>query len=99
MSRSVMSKDLHQYINREVIQYGYLVAVKNTRTSKGERMQFGTFLDQEGHFIDTVHFPDVASKYNFSNKGVYKIYGKVIDEFGFLSVEVTEIIRMDLALR
>ena len=99
MSRSVMSKDLHQYINQEVIQYGYLVAVKNTRTSKGDRMQFGTFLDQEGQFIDTVHFPDVAAKYNFSNKGVYKIYGKVIDEFGFLSIEVTEIVRMDLALR
>lgn len=99
MSRSVMSKDLHQYVNQDIIQYGYLVSVKNTRTSKGERMQFGTFLDQEGHFIDTVHFPDVAAKYNFSNKGVYKIYGKVIDEFGFLSVEVTQIVRMELALR
>lgn len=99
MSKSVMSKDLYKHIDQEVIQYGYLVAVKNTRTSKGERMQFGTFLDQEGQFIDTVHFPPVAAKYNFSNKGVYKIYGKVIDEFGFLSIEVTEIIRMDLALR
>jgi DNA-directed DNA polymerase III PolC len=99
MSKSVMSKDLHKYINQDIIQYGYLVAVKNTRTSKGERMQFGTFLDQEGHFIDTVHFPPVAAKYNFSSKGVYKIHGKVIDEFGFLSVEVTEIVRMDLSLR
>ncbi|MCF0059795.1 DNA polymerase III subunit alpha [Dyadobacter sp. CY356] len=99
MSKSVMSKDLHQYINQDIVQYGYLVAVKNTRTSKGERMQFGTFLDQEGQFIDTVHFPQVAAKYNFSTKGVYKIYGKVIDEFGFLSIEVTEIVRMDLALR
>jgi len=99
MARSVMSKDLHEHVNQEVIQYGYLVAVKNTRTSKGERMQFGTFLDQEGQFIDTVHFPPVAAKYNFSNKGVYKIYGKVIDEFGFLSIEVTEIVRMDLTLR
>lgn len=99
MSKSVMSKDLHDYINEEVTMYGYLVSVKNTRTSKGERMQFGTFLDQEGQFIDTVHFPDVAAKYNFSNKGVYKIRGKVIDEFGFLSVEVIEIARMDLSLR
>jgi DNA-directed DNA polymerase III PolC len=99
MSKSVMSKDLDQHVDQEVIQYGYLVSVKNTRTSKGERMQFGTFLDQEGQFIDTVHFPDIAAKYNFSNKGIYKIYGKVIDEFGFLSIEVTEIVRMDLALR
>jgi len=99
MSKSVMSRDLNNHINQDIIQYGYLVAVKNTRTSKGERMQFGTFLDQEGQFIDTVHFPPVAAKYNLSNKGVYKIYGKVIDEFGFLSVEVNEIVRMDMALR
>jgi DNA-directed DNA polymerase III PolC len=99
MSKSIMSKDLHNHVNQDIIQYGYLVAVKNTRTSKGERMQFGTFLDQEGQFIDTVHFPPVVAKYNLSNKGVYKIYGKVMDEFGFLSVEVTEIVRMDMALR
>lgn len=99
MSRGVMSRDLYKYINQDIIQYGYLVAVKNTRTSKGERMQFGTFLDQEGQFIDTVHFPPIAAKFNFSNKGVYKIYGKVIDEFGFLSIEVTEIVRMEMTLR
>jgi DNA-directed DNA polymerase III PolC len=96
---SVMSKDLHQYVDRDVIQYGYLVATKTTRTSKGDTMYFGTFLDQEGHFIDTVHFPPVAAQYKFSGKGVYKLVGKVIEEFGFLSVEVTEMTRMDSAGR
>jgi DNA-directed DNA polymerase III PolC len=96
---SVMSKDLHQYVDRDVIQYGYLVATKTTRTSKGDTMYFGTFLDQEGHFIDTAHFPPVAAQYKFSGKGVYKLVGKVIEEFGFLSVEVTEMTRMDSAGR
>ncbi len=49
-------RDLDKYINQEVIQYGYLRAQKNTRTTRGESMQFGTFLDYEGQFIDTVHF-------------------------------------------
>jgi DNA-directed DNA polymerase III PolC len=96
---SVMSKDLPCYINLEIIQLGYLVAVKSTRTSKGETMYFGTFLDQEGQFIDTVHFPPVAAAYRFSGKGVYKLYGKVTEEFGFLSLEVTKMMRMDSAGR
>jgi len=99
LPKSVMSKDLHAYVNREVVQYGYLVAVKNTRTARGETMQFGTFLDQEGQFIDTVHFPQVAAKFNFSVKGVYKIRGIVTEEFGFLTIEVIEITRMDSATR
>jgi DNA-directed DNA polymerase III PolC len=99
LPKSVMSKDLHNYIDHEVVQYGYLVAIKNTRTAKGETMQFGTFLDQEGQFIDTVHFPPVAAKFKFTGKGVYKIYGKVFDEFGFLSIEVIEMTRMDSAVR
>ncbi len=99
LPKSVMSKELHRHIGKQVIQYGYLITIKNTRTSKGETMQFGTFLDQEGHFIDTVHFPPIASQYRFSGKGVYKISGKVIDEFGFLSIEVDAMTRMDSTTR
>ena len=99
LPKSVMAKDLDRYVGQDVVQYGYLVAMKNTRTSKGETMQFGTFLDQEGQFIDTVHFPPIASKYKLSGKGVYKICGTVTEEFGFLTVEVFEIVRMDSIIR
>jgi DNA polymerase-3 subunit alpha len=34
LPKSVMSRDLHNYINQEVVQYGYLVALKNTRTAR-----------------------------------------------------------------
>lgn len=99
LPKSVMSRDLHLYVNQEVVQYGYLVAIKNTRTGRGESMQFGTFLDYEGQFIDTVHFPAVAAKFNASVKGVYKICGVVTEEFGFLTLEVSEITRMESAAR
>lgn len=99
LPKSVMSRDLHNYINQEVVQYGYLVALKNTRTTRGESMQFGTFLDYEGQFIDTVHFSNAAAKVNASVKGIYKIRGVVTEEFGFLTVEVTEITRMESAAR
>ena len=51
-------------------------------------MHFGTFLDQEGQWLDTVHFPPIAKKYPFRGKGIYRIVGKVVEEFDFLSIEV-----------
>ena len=80
--------DLAAYLGKEVTIMGYLTTIKNTGTSKGERMHFGTFLDVEGYFIDTVHFPPVAARYPFRGKGIYTITGKVVEEFGFYSLEV-----------
>ena len=57
-------------------------------------MYFGTFLDRDGYFIDTVHFPPVAAKYRFRGRGIYTITGKVIEEFDCLSIEVTKMERL-----
>ena len=67
---------------------GYLVTVKKTKTANGKIMFFGTFLDQNGHFVDTVHFPPVAARYPFRGKGLYRITGKIVEEFGFHCMEV-----------
>jgi len=80
--------ELPKFKNRIISIEGYLITVKNTRTSNGKYMHFGTFLDYDGHFIDTVHFPPVASKYPFRGKGIYTITGKVIEEFDCITIEV-----------
>ncbi|WP_416444712.1 DNA polymerase III subunit alpha [Leeuwenhoekiella sp. A16] len=90
----LVNSQLYQYLNEIVVIYGYLVTAKNTRTSKGDRMFFGTFLDQEGKWLDTVHFPPVAKKYPFQGKGIYRITGRVVEEFDFLTVEVIKLERM-----
>ncbi|PWJ58268.1 DNA polymerase-3 subunit alpha [Dyadobacter jejuensis] len=95
----VMSSQIHEFINLPVTQYGYLVTVKNTRTNKGETMQFGTFVDQNGDFIDTVHFPPIVKKFKLTGRGLYKIQGKVTEEFGFLSLEVSAVERLDMVSR
>ncbi len=74
---------------------GYLVTVKNTRTTKGNLMQFGTFVDQKGDWIDTVHFPSTVSQYPFRGKGCYLIVGKVVEEFGYATIEVSLMKRLD----
>lgn len=81
-------KDLERYLNKYIDIYGYLVTVKNTSTHHGKRMHFATLVDQHGEVFETVLFPPVAAIYYFRGKGIYRFYGKVVEEFGFLSIEV-----------
>ncbi|WP_299220825.1 DNA polymerase III subunit alpha [uncultured Aquimarina sp.] len=89
------ANQLKEYLNKKIDIYGYLIAMKNTKTSKGKRMGFGTFLDQFGDVFDTVLFPPVQEKYKLRHKGIYRMYGKVVNEFGYLSIEVIKIIKQD----
>ena len=83
-------KEMMDYNNKMILIYGYVVNIKTTNTAKGKRMQFGTFLDHRGEFFDTVMFPPVAAKITFRGSGIYMIYGKVVEEFDFYSIEVQD---------
>ncbi len=87
---SYAQKDLKDFLNSNILIYGYLVTIKNTKTAKGQRMNFATFTDKDGHFFDTVLFPPVAEKYSFRGPGVYALFGKVTEEFDFLSIEISK---------
>ncbi|MBR9830650.1 DNA polymerase III subunit alpha [bacterium] len=82
-------------VGKKVRMVGYLVTKKNTRTSSRKIMQFGTFVDANGDWIDTVHFPPVAARYPFRGKGCYLIEGKTVEEFGYVTVEVTYLQKLD----
>ena len=82
-------------VGKKVRMVGYLVTIKNTRTSSRKIMQFGTFVDKNGDWIDTVHFPPVAARYPFRGKGCYLIEGKTVEEFGYVTVEVTYLQKLD----
>ena len=75
-------------LGKIVVMIGYYVHRKNVVSSNNKLMYFGTFLDKEGYFLDTVHFPDVARKYPFRGPGIYAIKGKVVEEFKYFSLEV-----------
>lgn len=92
----VPAAQLKDFLHQEIHILGYKVALKPTGTSKGEGMFFGTFLDEHGHFVDTVHFPPVAKAYPATGWGLFHIHGKVSEEFGAYTVEVKWIKRLDL---
>ena len=56
---TVKAQNLKSKMQQQVGISGYLVCVKYTRTAKGDTMAFATFIDQEGYFFDTTHFPGV----------------------------------------
>lgn len=93
-ARSFVARDMPKYANRIVTVVAYLITVKDTGTKTGKRMNFGTFIDVEGHFIDTTHFPNIARDYPFRGKGIYQVTGKVVEEFDFYSIEVTQMHKM-----
>ena len=75
---------------------GNYVTYKWVRTIKGDTMAFGTFLDEEGDFFDTTHFPTSFKVYPFGGNGVYLILGKVVEEFGFPSLEVQKMAKLPI---
>lgn len=82
------AKQLINHVGKTVEILGCYVTYKHVRTVKGDNMAFGTFIDAEGDFFDTTHFPTEFIRYPFKGMGVYKVTGKVVEEFGFPSIEV-----------
>lgn len=89
-----LAAHLPQMLNRYVSITGFLITRKPTRSNKGETMYFGTWLDREGQWIDTVHFPPSARQYPFRGPGCYRIEGKVVEEYGFFTLEVSRMFRL-----
>lgn len=95
-SGTILARELPSHIGSTVSLLGYLIHVKNvtTRGARSQHMQFGTFLDREGHFIDTVHFPPIAARYPFQGRGIYWLQGRVIEEYDFVSLETLQMKRL-----
>jgi DNA-directed DNA polymerase III PolC len=80
-------RELCHHTGKIVTVLGYHITHKPVRTIKGQTMSFGTFLDRNKDWIDTVHFPDIHALHP-PQAGFYKIRGRVLEEFGVYSIEV-----------
>ncbi len=82
---SVKVAEFPKLVGKTVEITGYFVHRKPTATKNGDRMYFGTWLDLDGQWLDTVHFPNGRNP--FTGPGYYHIKGKVVEEYGFYSIE------------
>lgn len=95
----IRSADFQVYTGKDVVITGYLVTVKYAATVRKETMMFATFLDADGCFFDTTHFPKVTAAFPFRGKGMYRIRGRVDEEFGFHSITVTFMEKVEMLNR
>ena len=84
----VHTLELNAAVGKRVSMLGYYVTRKPVTTSNGKLMTFGTWLDEQGKYFDTTHFPPSLERYPLKGKGMYLLHGKVTEDFGFASLEV-----------
>lgn len=94
----IMARDLNNHVGEIVKMVGNYVCEKTVHTVKNTKMWFGTFLDANGDFFDTNHFPNATPIYPFKGKGCYLILGRVVEEFSFPSIEVLKFAKLDIHL-
>lgn len=98
-SRYVFARDLAEHCGKAVTVLVYFIARKHASTKNNEEMFFGTFVDADLDWVDTVHFPDTARKYPLHDSGFYKITGKVTQDFGVYSIEASKLERVGFKRR
>jgi error-prone DNA polymerase len=92
----ILAHEMKNYMHKKVRMVGYYVAKKDVRTSNAKLMNFGTWVDHNGKFFDSVHFPIQLDAYPFTGKGCHLMLGKMIHDFGFPSLEVEKMIRLPM---
>jgi DNA polymerase-3 subunit alpha len=90
----ISAREMISNVGRKVRMVGHLVTIKYIKTIKREWMNFGCFIDPEGSFFDTTHFPQSLKSYPFKGAGTYLILGKVVEEFGYPSIEAEKLAKL-----
>lgn len=89
----VMVRDLLNYHKKQVRMMAYLISTKQVPTKRGN-MYFGTWIDHEGAYFDTAHFPDSLSQYPFQGGGCYLLLGTVEIDYHFPTITISKMAKM-----
>jgi DNA polymerase-3 subunit alpha len=95
---SIKAKEMNAFSNKNVLIYGMLVNTRYNKTSQNKLMRLSTFIDEDGHYFDAVHFTDVVHQYPINGMGIYGCYGKITNRYGFCSMNVIQSKKMGIAV-
>lgn len=99
ITESVDTSQLMQLVGQTISLVGYYVQARPVRTVRKEKMSFGCFVDLYGNFFDTVHFPACLEKHPFDGRACYFLTGKVVEDFGFATIEINFMKRLEMKSR
>lgn len=89
----VMVRDLLKYHKKQVRMLAYLISTKQVPTKRGN-MYFGTWIDHEGAYFDTAHFPDSLVNNPFQGGGCYLLLGTVEIDYHFPTITISRMAKM-----
>lgn len=89
----VMVRDLLKYHKKQVRMLAYLISTKQVPTKRGN-MYFGTWIDNEGAYFDTAHFPDSLVQNPFQGGGCYLLLGTVEIDYHFPTITISRMAKM-----
>lgn len=89
----IMVNDLLKHHKKTVRMLAYLISRKHVPTKRGV-MYFGTWIDANGNYFDTAHFPDSLQNYPFQGGGCYLLSGTVEIDFHCPTVTITKMAKM-----
>ncbi|MCD9855141.1 DNA polymerase III subunit alpha [Epilithonimonas sp. JDS] len=92
---NVFVKDLLKFHKSQVKMLAYLISRKHVPTKKGA-MFFGTWVDINGDYFDTAHFPDSLEKYQFQGGGCYLLLGTVEVDYHFPTITIYKMAKMPM---
>ncbi|WP_187477724.1 DNA polymerase III subunit alpha [Amniculibacterium sp. G2-70] len=98
----VLVKDLLKYHKKQVKMLAYLISRKHVpirmknHPGKKDDMYFGTWVDSEGQYFDTAHFPDSLRSFPFKEGGIYLLLGIVEVDYHFPTITITKMSKMPL---
>lgn len=72
----ITTKDFLFHKDQNTRLVGYLVALKPIQIKSG-LMYFGTWIDSNGDYFDSVHFPHSLQQYPFQGSGCYLLLGTI----------------------
>jgi DNA polymerase III alpha subunit len=97
--RLTPSTELNRHVGHQVLMAGMLTTAKPVHTLKDEPMEFATFDDGHG-LVETVLFPDIYRErgHVLFDQGPFIFRGKVEEEFGAVTLTVTQLDRVERML-
>jgi DNA polymerase-3 subunit alpha len=95
----ISASNMPAHLGKIVTMLGYLITWKPVHTIKRELMYFGTFIDANGDWLDTVHFPDSVKRFPLQGKGFYRMAGRVVEEFGVYNLDVQHMQKVGIKSR
>ena len=90
---TVLAKDLVKHHKKQIKMLAYLISRKHVPTKRGA-MFFGTWIDAEGEYFDTAHFPNCLEDYPFQGGGCYLLLGTVEVDFHFPTITIHKMAKM-----